>query len=488
MPAPTPTPPPPTPAPARPQRVVSTPPSPAYATAFDAAARSAREPAWLSERRRAAFERFVALGFPTQRHEDWRYTSAAPVARTTWGPAPRRDAPTLPPGLFDLAHAAGARLVFLNGRFLSGPAGDEGGAPPSSGLRISRLCAGLAPDDARPFLHGAVPFDDRAFVAWNAAFFEDGLFLRVGRSACVAAPVEIVHVVTAEAAGAVVHPRLLVVVEEGGHLVLVERFVALDRFAPAHGRAEDAPASARRPHVTNAVAEVFVGPHGAVDHVRVEEEDEDAIHVATVGARLDRDARYSSHSVSFGAGLARIDVDATLLAPGAEVEMNGLYVAGGSRHVDHHTRIDHAAPQGTSRELYRGVLGGASTGVFNGRVIVREGASKTDAQQANHNLLLSDDATADAKPQLEIRTDDVKCAHGATVGRLDDAALFYLRSRGIGVREATDMLVRAFASDVVDRLPGEALKARVDRSLEGRLAAVSAALSPAAPGADGRGS
>jgi Fe-S cluster assembly protein SufD len=443
--------PPPAATPARAKPATSTPPSPAYAREFERRAASAREPAWLARARREAFQRFVALGFPTVRDEAWRLTSVAAIARTEWAPA-AKSAADVPPRAAHAVHAA-----CVDGRFRVAPAAPEGLPLP---LRLARLEDGG--DVVERHLHSVAPFASRAFVAWNASSFEDGLLLHVPRGGCLVAPVTLDLLATADAAGRVLHPRVLVVVEEGGHLVLVER----------HGGTVSGAGSAGL-HLTNAVTEVVIGPHAAVDHVRIEDETT-GDHVATVAARLDRDARYSFHAVSVGSPLARVEVDALLAAPGAEVELNGLYLAGGLRHVDHRTTIDHAAPHGTSRQTFKGILGGSSTGVFDGTVRVREGASKTDAQQADHALLLSDDATSQSKPALEILTDDVKCSHGATAGRLDDAALFYLRSRGLSAADAKDVLVRAFASDVLDRLPGEAIRHDVEAAFARALAALSA--------------
>jgi Fe-S cluster assembly protein SufD len=232
-----------------------------------------------------------------------------------------------------------------------------------------------------------------------------------------------------------VYPRTLVVALPGSRATVIETHLGAEGL----------------PYLADAVTEIDVADGASLEHCRVEADAETAFHVATVQARLGRDARLVSNAASLGAGLARIDIGATL-AEGAECTLNGLYLGDGSRHVDHHTSVDHAAPHGTSHQLYKGILSGSARAVFNGRIRVAEGASKTDAFQANRNLLLSREALVFTRPQLEIHADDVKCTHGATIGQLDAGALFYLRSRGIGEAEARRLLLEAFVGEVIGRI------------------------------------
>jgi len=222
-------------------------------------------------------------------------------------------------------------------------------------------------------------------------------------------------------------------------------------------------------YLTNAVTEVAVDDNAFVDHYKVQREGEEAFHVATLTARLGRDARFSDHSFSFGAAISRNDIDVRFAAEGGECVLNGLFMVDGARLTDTHTRVDHAQPHCSSRELYKGVLDDSARGVFNGLVLVRPGAQKTDAEQMNRNLLLSREALVHAVPQLEILADDVKCRHGSTTGQLDPAALFYLRSRGIGEAEARGLLTWAFASDLVHDLAVPSVREAVLGHLQARL-------------------
>jgi Fe-S cluster assembly protein SufD len=221
-------------------------------------------------------------------------------------------------------------------------------------------------------------------------------------------------------------------------------------------------------YLTNAVSEVVIGNNAKIDHYKLQREGEGSYHIATVEVRQGRDSRFRSYAVSLGSALARIAINTTFEAEGGECSFDGLYMATGRQHLDHHTTIDHRQPRCTSRELYKGVLDGKATGVFNGRVYVRPNAQKSDATQMNKNLLLSDQATVDTKPQLEIFADDVKCSHGATIGQLDEKALFYLRSRGIGADQARQLLIRGFANELIDRLRAEPVRAQLQRALQTR--------------------
>ena len=253
--------------------------------------------------------------------------------------------------------------------------------------------------------------------------------------------------------GVAIYPRNVLAAEEGARATVVEHYTG--------------PAGSA--YFTNAVTQITTGADATIEHYKLQQEGLQAFHVGGIHATQARASRFASHSLSLGAALARNDISTTFDAQGCEATLNGLYLAGGRQHVDHHTRMDHVKPRGTSREYYRGVLDGAARGVFNGKVTVHEGAQQTDAHQANHNLLLSKDAEVDTKPQLEIYADDVKCTHGATVGQLDDAALFYLRSRGVNEALARSLLVYAFAHDVIDRIRVAPLRAHLEQVLLARL-------------------
>jgi Fe-S cluster assembly protein SufD len=291
------------------------------------------------------------------------------------------------------------------------------------------------PEPSRPHLAQHAAFNSNPFVALNTAFLNHVNFVQVPRSAVLEEPIRIVH----EAGGQVgdlphaVHPRTLIVVGANAQCSIVESYLG-DGF-----------------HFTNAVTEIVAGDGAIIDHYKIQRESLEAYHVATMQATLGRSASFSSHSISLGGALVRNDANVTL-SEGTEVILNGLYIASGRQHVDNHTQIDHAKPHGTSHELYKGILDGHASAVFNGRIIVRKDAQKTDSKQTNKNLVLSDDAVINTKPELQILADDVRCTHGATIGQLDAEAMFYLRSRGIGRREARDLLTYAFAQDIIDRI------------------------------------
>jgi Fe-S cluster assembly protein SufD len=279
----------------------------------------------------------------------------------------------------------------------------------------------------------------------------DGAYVHLARGVVLEEPIHLLFVALTPNAAA--HPRNLVVAEAGAQATVIEHYVGRDGVE----------------YFTNAVTQIFAAEGAAVEHCKLQQEAAQGFHVGAIHAAQGRDSRFVSHSMAFGAALARNDITTQFDAAGCTATLNGLYVAGGRQHIDHHTRIDHGRPDGTSREYYRGVLDGRSRGVFNGKVIVHPGAQHTDAEQLNHNLLLSEGSEIDTKPQLEIYADDVKCTHGATVGQLDDAQLFYLRSRGVEEETARALLTYAFAQDVIDRIRIAPVRARLKQLLLSRL-------------------
>jgi Fe-S cluster assembly protein SufD len=404
------------------------------------AASRAGEPGWLEASRKAAIARFAELGIPARGHEEWKYTNAAAIAKVPWREASdvavARDR-LLATGLLD---GAAPRLVFVNGR-LSRELST--GAEP--GVALSTFAgdpAALEPFAARDEL-----FDDRAFAQLARALATDGAAVRIERGRAVAAPIWIVFVSAPGAAPVAAHPRFAVVAEPGSAATIHELHLGVGAGAGAH--------------LANALGEIRVGDNAELRHVKIQLEGEGTTHLAHTALRAGRDARVRSTLVSLGARVARHDVVAVLEAEGALCELEGLYVARDGQHVDNRTTVDHRKPQGTSRELFKGVLSGRSRGVFSGKVIVRPDAQKTDAQQRNENLLLSRDAEVDSKPQLEIEADDVRCSHGTTIGQLEEEAVFYLRSRGIGETEAAALLTRGFAASILEPIAFEPLRERV---------------------------
>jgi Fe-S cluster assembly protein SufD len=295
---------------------------------------------------------------------------------------------------------------------------------------------------------------ERPFSALNTALFQDGAVVSVQPGVVVASPIRLVFLAGASGAPIAAHPRVLVVAGANSQLRLVEDFTAA---APDAG------------NFTNVVSEILLGEGAVVDHYRLQREAPGAFHVGLTYVQVGRSASASSHAVAVGGRIARHEAVAVLAGQGADCTLNGLYLAGGTQLLDNHTEIDHATPNGTSHELYKGVLDGRARGVFNGRIRVRPDAQKTDAKQTNKTLLLSDEAQINTKPQLEIFANDVKCTHGATVGQLSQEALFYLRARGIGVEDARSLLIRAFALDVLSRIRVEPVRAELDRLLASRL-------------------
>ena len=397
--------------------------------------------------RQDAARRFAEMGFPTTRDEEWRFTNVSSIAKTQFSAAPSdltaEEAELLDQHLFP--NEGGLRLVFINGRYLRELSDRE----LRKGIRATPLRE--ANGAVETHLGRYASYQNRAFVALNTANFEDGACIEIPGGVVVEEPIRLVFFATGGEVPVISHPRNLVVVGPGSQATVVESYIG-------HGAK----------YFTNAVTEIVGGDHSVVDHYKVQEEDERSFHVATLQVQLGRDANFSTHSISLGGGLVRNDINA-VLAEGTEATVNGLYLPSGSQHVDNHTMIDHARPHGTSHELYKGILSGASAAVFNGKIIVRAGAQKTDAKQTNKNLVLSEDATINTKPELQIHADDVRCTHGATIGQLDQEAIFYLQSRGIGKEQARDLLTYAFARDIVDRIKVEPMRVRLEKIVLERL-------------------
>ena len=405
-------------------------------TSRPTALRSA-EPAWLAELRRAGAARYEALRLPTPRDEDWRFTDLAPIAKARFGPArvtAALSAADIAPFLF--GHSEWPRLVFINGRFQ--PAlSPMTGLP--AGVRFAPLATLLAesPELVEDTLGRlAVQPAAAALVGQNAAAFADGYALVMPAGAVVETPMHALFVTDARGTPGATHPRNVVVLGANAVASVVESFVAL-----ADGVA-----------LTNTVTEATLSAGARFDHCKVQRESAQAFHLATLEVRQERDSYLNSFSFAVGAALSRTNIYTTLSGPGAHATLYGLYLGNGRQHVDHQTRIEHAAPNCTSWEVYKGILDGHAHGVFNGKVYVHPVAQKTDGKQTNKNLLLSETAKVDTKPQLEIFADDVRCTHGATVGSLDAVPLFYCRSRGIPEAEARTLLTYAFAADVLEEV------------------------------------
>jgi len=399
---------------------------------------------WLQALRRESLARAEARGLPGLHDEAWKYTSAALLEKRGFKPATSAatlDAPAL--GKLLIPNLDYARAVFVNGRF----------APALSRLpQGARVVAADAADESlRTLLKANKGWEDDVFLNLNTALFQDAMVIELAPDTKLTEPFALLHVSLPGSEPASHHLRC--VLHLGSH--------AQATFIEHHVGSDDAK------HFTNSVVQVHLGTGAQLTHVRLQEESAQGFHVGRVLIQQAADSRYLSHNIQTGAAWARLDLAADLAEPGASAELDGLYAVNGRQHVDNHTYINHLAHHTTSRELYRGVLDGHGRAVFNGKVLVAKHAAKIDSSQANHNLLLSKGAEIDTKPELEIYADDVKCAHGATIGQLDEQQLFYLRSRGLDTDAARTLLVGAFAGHLVDRLPIPALATHV----RGRLSA-----------------
>ena len=412
-------------------------------------------PAWLTEARRTAFEWVAEHGFPTLKDEEWRYTRLGPILGIPFVPAAAGVGHGLSPSTIDAlaADLGGTRLVFVNGHFASELSSF---AELPEGAQVTNLASVLAEGAERiePFLSRPSGQHHHAFTALNAALAEDGAFVHVPAGTTIDEPIQLVFVSDTAGSCLVSSPRSLVLAGPGSQVTIVETYVGVPGDV----------------YCTNAVTEVVLEEGAAVAHYKVQNESETAFHLALLDVRQGRDSQFSSHSVALGSRVARHEVRVGLEAEGAQVSLDGLYMPRGDQHHDNPILIEHAAPHCTSRQLYKGVMDGHGHGVFNGRVVVRPGAAGTDAAQTNKNLLLSDHAEVDTRPRLEILADDVKCTHGATVGRLDEDAVFYLRSRGVPHLAARGLLIYAFVNEMVERLRPEPLRSLVGKLVTDRLA------------------
>jgi Fe-S cluster assembly protein SufD len=424
-----------------------------YRAAFGALEREGAlpGPAWLGSLRRAAIARVAETGFPTTRDEDWRYTNLAPLAAAEFPLARARhsgDATLAVPA--PLGAGVWARLVFVDGRY----AAKHSTLPALPGrMRVTSLAEAMITDGETVEHHLSRHAGHTAdvFAALSTAFLQDGAFVHVPDDIVAPAPIELLFLATTP--GALSQPRTLVVTGEHSRVAVVERHVGLVEQA----------------YFANAVSEIVVGRGASLDHHVLQEQGPAAFHLATVRAVLGRDAAFSTCAASFGGRLARTMLGVRFDGEGARAALRGVYVMGGTQHVDHHVSVDHAVPRCASEQLYKGVLDGAARAVFSGRILVRRDAQKTDATQTNKHLLLSDGVEVDSKPHLEIFADDVRCTHGAAEGQLAPEAMFYLRSRGLAESEARALLTYGFAREVVERVAVEPVQAHLDRVLRARL-------------------
>ena len=424
-------------------------------------ASASRQPAWLRGLRERGFARFCEVGFPTTRNEDWRFTNVNAIAQSPFRLArdARRSEATYSDTL-DACRIPGAacQLVFLNGRFAP-ELSDLGDLP--QGVRAGSLAQAIVQDGAslEPHLGRYLNIERDAFCALNTAFVEDGAYVYLPRGMVLEAPICFLFISLLGDDPEMTNPRNLIVAENATEARIVEDYVSLGSGVS----------------FSNVVTELVAGEDAVISHYMIEREDRQAFNVSTLRTQQARSSNVSSHSVLLGGGLVRNNVHPVLAGEGSECLINGLFIGNGHQHMDNYMLVEHASPHCGSRQFYNGILDGHSHGVFHGRIIVHKDAQKTDAKQTNRNLLLSDDAQIDTKPQLEIYADDVKCTHGATIGQVEENALFYMRSRGIEETEARSLLLLAFANECLDRMKSAPVRDYLRDLVQGWLPGTSAA-------------
>jgi Fe-S cluster assembly protein SufD len=404
--------------------------------------------------RRAALERFIAVGFPTPRNEDWKYTNLRRLESRNFTVA------SAAPFAADEAlwiDAGGIRVVLVNGHAMPGLASAAVQPPGVTILTLGQWAAN-DPASVAAFLANHSAAAPSAFEDFNTAFSDDGVVIEIGDDVTLDQPIYLVHQWTGGSNLQMSHPRIVVRAGRNSRCAIIEHYLG----------------SPDVESLTNPVVSLEIDAGARVTHYRIQQESLRGFHVGSVRAQLGRDSHYSNHNLALGASIGRVDIKALLAGPGADVALSGLFAPAGNQHLDTHTLVDHVAPHTTSQEEYRGVAEGRGRGVFNGKVIVRPGAQKIDARQSNRNLLLSATAEIDTKPELEIYADDVKCSHGATTGQLDATALFYLRSRGLSEADARALLIRAFAESILTSIGHEPVRKYLEHHLHERYAQIGA--------------
>jgi Fe-S cluster assembly protein SufD len=419
---------------------------------------------WLQALRFDAMEKFSEHGFPSPREEEWRYTNVSVIEKKLFSPSNNLisvDVNTDWLKSFQLEDAY--VLVVVNGHFSAALSVLEGLPQAVSVLSMADALVSQ-PETLEKYLSQAADHSEHSFIAFNAAWFTDGLFVHVPAQVILDRPIQLLHIVSG--ADAMATTRNIIIADEMAEVKVIETFISRDGVYAESLPGAGAAVGSANAYLTAAVTEVFVGQNADVTLYKMQSESEKAYHFGGCYIKQARDARFTHHNFAFGGLLARSDIHVDL-DHASECELNGLYLGAQRQHIDNHTRINHLKPHAVSRELYKGVLDDRARGVFQGRVIVAIDAQKTDSQMNNRNLLLSDDAEADTKPQLEIYADDVKCGHGVTVGQLDEKSVFYLQSRCVDEETARNMLTFAFANEMVDKVK---IKSLHDKVLEQVLA------------------
>ena len=420
-----------------------------YITAFRSVRELSPTAPWLELVRSGAIDRFEQIGFPTVRDEEFKYTNLASLTKESFQPAFSSVDVVANPERFAYPETAGAHLVVVNG-FLRDDLSTRNGMDDVVAIDLFSAVEDARYNKiARKYLARNANYHDNGLKALNTAFLQSGVFLWIPKNVKLETPLQITFLSDATAAKSASFPRLLVVAEENSSATLIESFVS----------------NGDESHFTNAIAEIVLKDGARLEHYRLQDENRSAYHAGATAAELGRASSYDATSINFGAQLARHDVSVVMDHEGAECWVDGLYVVGANQHTDTHSVIDHKQPNCTSHQLYKGILDGNARAVFNGKIFVREGAQKTDAMQTNKNLLLSSQARVDTKPQLEIYADDVKCAHGAAVGQIDEEELFYLQARGLNPELSRSLLTYGFAEEVIGKIKIESIRSQLDEAV-----------------------
>lgn len=398
---------------------------------------------WLRSLREDAFALFCEVGFPTTHDEDWRFTNVSSIAKTPFELP--REGKVSAREVEQFANF-GCQLVFVNGRF-SAELSSIGRLP--AGIKVNGLADEISTNSGAVEAHIGryLNIHRDAFAALNTAFAEDGAYIHIRKGLVSEEPIYLLFVSTASGQPVMTHPRNLIVIEDEAQATIVEDYVSIGENIA----------------FCNTATELFVGENAVVSHYMIEREHQQTFNISTLRIQQGRSANVSSHSVLLGGGLVRNNVHPVLAGEGTECLINGLFIGNGRQHLDNYMLVEHASPHCGSRQFYNGILDDHAHGVFHGRIIVHKDAQKTDAKQTNRNLLLSDDARIDTKPQLEIYADDVKCTHGATIGQIEENALFYLRSRGIDEISARKLLLLAFANECLVRMAPSTARDHVEK-------------------------
>ena len=409
---------------------------------------------WFSKHRQSAFNIFQESGFPSTKKENWKYTDVKPIAKNLFSNIANNNVvindDEIDAILFKEPECI--ELVFVNGTY-SEKYSNIKNLPNELTIKNMANALGNDEDFLKKHLSQYVNDNSSSFTALNTAFIQDGAYINVPSDLILERPISITYVSKDNSNIFATHPRNLIFMGENSKATIIENYIGIDDTN----------------YFTNAVTETSLSQGASLKHYKIQQESSNAFHIGNLNASQNKDSRFESHSISIGGALVRNDINAQLNEEGAEIIMNGLYMTDNAQHIDNHTRVDHFKPYTQSNQNYRGVLNGKSRGVFNGKVVVHPQAQKIEAYQNNANLLLSDDAEIDTKPELEIYADDVKCNHGATIGQLDNDMLFYLRSRAVDEQTARSLLTYAFVDEIINNISFQSIKNKLEHLIIGRL-------------------